>query len=150
MSNIQAICNSFKVDLLNGKHAFGTTVVRANTSPDVLKGALYLASANLSNLTTSYSSVNEVPNSGNYVAGGAVLTQTDPVTSGNTACWTPSTSISWSNVTFPTAFDSLLIYNATQNAAVAVYTFGAQTITAGNFTLTMPQNTSGNAIIQLA
>ena len=36
------------------------------------------------------------------------------------------------------------------NAAIGVYTFGSQTITAGTFTLTMPANASSTALIQLA
>jgi hypothetical protein len=50
-----------------------------------------------------------------------------------------------------TAFDAVLIYNSTQsNKAVAVYTFGSQTITAGTFTLTMPSNTTTTALLRLA
>jgi hypothetical protein len=54
-------------------------------------------------------------------------------------------------VTLTTAFNAVLIYNSTQsNKAVAVYTFGDQTITAGTFTLTMPSNTTTTALIRLA
>jgi hypothetical protein len=45
----------------------------------------------------------------------------------------------------------MLLYNSTQaNKAVAVYTFGSQTITAGNFTLTMPSNTTTTALVRLS
>jgi hypothetical protein len=45
----------------------------------------------------------------------------------------------------------VLLYNSTQsNRAIGVYTFGAQTITAGTFTLTMPTNDATNALIRLA
>jgi hypothetical protein len=37
-ANVQAMCTSFKQDLLNGLHAFGTSVVRASTTPDTFKG----------------------------------------------------------------------------------------------------------------
>jgi hypothetical protein len=50
-----------------------------------------------------------------------------------------------------TAFDTVLLYNSTQsNKAIAVYTFGSQTITAGTFTLTMPANTTTTALLRLA
>jgi hypothetical protein len=45
----------------------------------------------------------------------------------------------------------MLLYNSTQsNKAIAVYTFGSQTITAGTFTLTMPANTTSTALLRLA
>ena len=51
MANSQAICTSFKVELLNGIHAFGTTVVRAGTTADSFKAALYLASDEAKHVT---------------------------------------------------------------------------------------------------
>jgi hypothetical protein len=45
----------------------------------------------------------------------------------------------------------VLIYNVTQGGkAVSVHTFGAQTVTAGTFTLTMPTNAAGTALLQIA
>jgi hypothetical protein len=67
------------------------------------------------------------------------------------AFFTPSASITYTSVTLSTAFNAVLIYNSTQsNKAVAVYTFGDQTITAGTFTLTMPSNTTSTALLRLA
>jgi hypothetical protein len=44
----------------------------------------------------------------------------------------------------------MLLYNSTQsNKAVAVFTFGSQTVTAGTFTLTMPANTAAAALLRL-
>lgn len=151
MANTAAICTSFKVELLNGIHAFGTTVTRGATTKDSFKAALYLASATVNASTTTYSATNEVSGTG-YTAGGADVTNaTAPTSSGTTAYWTPSASISWTTVTLSTAFDAVLIYNSTQsNRAVAVYTFGSQTVTAGNFTLTMPTNDASNALLRLA
>jgi hypothetical protein len=149
-ANTQAVCTSFKVEILNGIHAFGTSVVRAGTGADSFKAALYLASGSLGAGTTAYSATSEVSGT-NYTAGGAAVTNgTAPTSSGTTAYWTPSASLSWSTVTLSTAFDAVLIYNSTQsNKAVAVYTFGSQTVTAGNFTLTMPTNDSSNALLRL-
>lgn len=151
MANTQAICTSFKQELLQGIHALGTSVVRAGTTADTFKAALYLASATLGAATTAYSATGEVSGT-NYTAGGVTVTNGNaPATSGTTAYWTPSASFSWNNVTLATAFDTVLIYNSTQsNRAVAVYTFGSQTVSAGNFSLTMPSNDSSNALLRLA
>jgi intracellular septation protein A len=151
MANTQAMCTSFKVDLLNGVHAFGTSVVRAASTPDTFKAALYLASATLNAGTTAYSATGEVSGT-NYTAGGVTVTfGTAPTSSGTTAFVTPSASIVYSNVTLSTSFDTVLIYNSSQsNKAVSVHTFGAQTITAGTLTLTMPSNDATNALLRLA
>jgi hypothetical protein len=152
MANTQAMATSFKQDILNGIHAFGTTVVRAATTKDTFKAALYLTSATVNASTTAYSSTGEVTGTG-YTAGGvAVTTATAPTTSGTTAFFTPSASIVFSGVTLSTAFDAVLIYNDTASGknAVSVHTFGAQTVTAGTFTLTMPTNDASNALIRIA
>lgn len=151
MANAQAICTSFKVELLNGHHAFGAAVVRGATTKDSFLAALYLVSASLGAATTVYSATGEVSGTG-YAAGGTAVTNaTAPTSSGTTAFWTPSASLVWSGVTLSTAFDAVFIYNSTQsNKAVAVYTFGSQTITGGTFTLTMPANDASNALIRIA
>lgn|SRR5574343_568693 len=152
MANSQAICTSFKQDLLNGLHAFGSTVVRGSTTKDSFKMALYLASGSLGAGTTAYSATSEVSGTGYTAAGAAVTNATAPTTSGTTAYWTPSASVAWTTVTLSTAFDCALLYNDTAAGknAVAVFTFGSYTVTAGNFTLTMPTNDSSNALIRLA
>lgn len=151
MANTQAIATSFKVELLNGIHALGTTVTRGATTADTLKAALYLASATVNASTTAYSATGEVSGT-NYTAGGVTVTNaTAPTSSGTTAYWTPSASLSWSTVTLSTPFDAVLFYNSSQsNKAICVNTFGSQTVTAGNFTLTMPTNDSSNALLRLA
>lgn len=151
MANSQAICTSFKTEILSGIHALGTSVVRGATTPDTVKAALYLTTATIGAATAAYSATNEVSGT-NYTAGGATVTNaTAPSASGTTAIWTPSASISWTNVTLATAFDCVLLYNSTQgNKAISAHTFGAQTVTAGNFTLTMPTNDATNALIRIA
>lgn len=151
MANTQAVCTSFKGELLTGTHNFGTAPVRAAGTADTFKAALYLASATMNAATTAYTATGEVTGT-NYTAGGVTVTNaTPPATSGTTAYWTPSASISWTNVTLSTAFDAMLLYNSTQsNKAVAVYTFGSQTVTAGNFSLTMPTNAAGTALLNIA
>ena len=151
MANTQAMCTSFKGEILSGIHAFGTTVIRAGTGADTLKAALYLASATVNASTTAYSSTNEVSGAG-YSAGGVTVTNaTAPTTSGTTGYWTPSASFTYTTVTLTTAFDAVLVYNSTQsNRAISVHTFGSQTITAGTFTLTMPTSDATNALIRIA
>lgn len=150
MANTQAICTSFKVELLNGIHALGTTVTRGGTGADTFKGALFLASATISAATTAYSTSGEVSGT-NYTAGGATFTWTAPSSSGTTAFTTPSATISWTTVTLSSSFDCVLFYNSTQgDKAIAAYTFGATTVTAGNFSLTMPTNNSTTGLLRIA
>lgn len=151
-ANTQAMCSQFKVDILNGLHAFGASVVRAATTKDAYKAALYLVSASRGAGDTVYSATGEVSGT-NYTAGGvAVTTATAPTLSSTTAIFTPSASIVYTTVTLSTAFDAVLLYNDTSatKLAVSVHTFGSQTVTAGTFTLTMPVNDASNALIRIA
>ncbi len=150
MANTQAMCTSFKGEILSAIHALGTTVIRAATTVDTLKAALYVATATVNASTTAYSSTNEVSGT-NYTAGGITVTNANaPSTSGTSSIWTPSASLAWTTVTLATAFDTVLIYNSTQsNKAISVHTFGSQTVTAANFTLTMPTNAVGTALVQI-
>lgn len=151
MANTQAICNSFKNEILNGIHAFGTTVARGSTTKDSFKAALYLASATVNSGTTAYSATNEVSGTG-YTAGGVAVTNANaPALDGSTAHWTPSASFAWTGVTLATAFNCCLIYNSTQsNKAVAAYTFGSTTVSGGNFSLTMPIDDGTTGLLRLA
>ncbi len=151
MANTQAMCTSFKVEILGGVHAIGTPPTRATTAKDTFKAALFEATASLGAGTQTYSSGGEVSGAG-YTTGGITVTNaTAPTSSGTTAYWTPSASLTYSNVTLTTAFDAVLIYNSTQgDKAVAVYTFGSQTVTSGNFILTMPTNDATTALLRIA
>ena len=145
------MCTSFKSEILTGTHNFGVAPTRGSTAADSFKAALYLASATVNATTTAYSASNEVSGT-NYTAGGVAVTNaTVPTTSGTTAYWTPSASITYTTVTLTTAFDAVLIYNSTQsNKAVSVHTFGSQTVTAGTFSLTMPANAPSTALLNIA
>ena len=156
MANTQSMCTSFMAELLTGTHNFGTAPIRAASTADTFKAALYVTTATINASTTAYSSTGEVTGTG-YTAGGVTVTNATPPSSTNssatagTAYWTPSASISYTTVTLTTAFDTVLIYNSTQsNKAVSVHTFGSQTVTAGTFTLTMPSNTTSTALLRLA
>lgn len=156
MANTQSMCTSFMSELMTATHNFGTAPIRGAGTADTFKAALYLASATVNASTTAYSSTGEVTGT-NYTAGGVTVTNATAPLSTNTsatagvAYWTPSASITYTNVTLSTAFDAVLIYNSTQsNKAVSVHTFGSQTVTAGTFTLTMPSNTTSTALLRLA
>lgn len=156
MANTQSMCTSFMGELLTATHNFGTAPIRAASTADTFRGALYLTSATVDAATTVYSSTGEVTGAG-YSAGGVVVTNATPPTATNAsstagvAYWTPSASLTYTSVTLTTSFDAVLIYNASQsNKAVSVHTFGAQTITAGTFTLTMPVNNTTTALLRLA
>jgi intracellular septation protein A len=140
------MCTSFKQDLLNGFHAFSA----AYRSADTFKAALFVTGNSMGAATTAYSTSGEVTGTG-YTAGGVAVTfGTAPTTSGTSAYVTPSASIVYTSVTLSTAFDCVLLYNSSQsNKAVSVHTFGAQTITAGTLTLTMPVNAAGTALLQV-
>jgi len=150
MANTQAIATSFKVESFNGVHAFGTTVVRGATTKDSFKAALFYATASLGAATTAYSTTGEVVDA-SYTAGGVAVTNANaPASSGTTAYWTPSAAFAWTALT-AAAFDAVLLYNSTQaDKAVAVYTFGSQSITAGNLSLNMPTNDASTGLLRLA
>ena len=150
MANVQAIASSFKTELLNGIHAFGTTVVRGATTVDSFKAALYLASGSLGASTTAYSATSEVSGTGYTATGVAVTNANVPASTSGTSYWTPSAAFAWTTVTLATAFDAVLLYNVTQGGkAVAVFNFGSQTVTAGNFTLNMPTNDNATGLLRL-
>lgn len=155
-ANAQAMCTSFKAEVLLGAHQLGTVTIVSRTSltsptTDAIKAALYLASGSLGAGTTAYSATSEVSGTGYSAGGVAVTNATAPTTSGTTAFWTPSASLVYTTVTLTTAFDAVLLYNSTQsNRAISVHTFGSQTVTAGTFTLTMPTNDATNGLIRFA
>ena len=117
-----------------------------------LKGALYLASATTGPTNTVYTSTGELAASGNYTAGGNSVTNANTAgLTSTTAYWTPSASISWTALTSSGAFDAVMIYSTTDtNRNIGVFTFGSQSITAGNFSLTMPTNDSSTGLIRFS
>lgn len=150
MANTQAMCTSFMEELLTATHDF------TPSTGDTFKAALFLASATINASTTAYSTTGEVTGT-NYTAGGIAVTNatapasTNASSTAGVAYWTPSGSLTYTNVTLSTAFDAVLIYNSTaSDKAVSVHTFGSQTVTAGTFTLTMPTNNTTNALLRLA
>ena len=143
MAITQAMCTSFKVELLQGIHDF-----TASTG-DVFKLALYTSSATLDATTTVYSSSNEVSASGSYSAGGGSLTNITPTASGTTAL-TDFDDLSFTSATI-TARGALIYNSSESDKAVAVLDFGGDKIsTAGTFTIQFPAATSSDAIIRIS
>lgn len=151
MANTQAFCNSARVDLLTGQHNFGVGFIRAATTQDVFKGALYFASATINASTAAYTATGEVGASGSYVAGGLTFGSfTAPTNTGAQAYTTPTASWTTGAGFSAAAFDCILMYNSSNgNKSVAAYTFGSQTVVSGTFTLTMPANGAGTGLVQV-
>ena len=114
MANTQSMCTTFMGEILTATHNFGVAPIRAATTADTFKGALYLTTATVDANTSVYSATNEVTGSG-YTAGGVTVTnatvpaQTNTSATAGTAYWTPSASITYTSVTLATAFDCVLI-----------------------------------------
>ena len=144
MAITQAMCDSFKVQILSGQQNL------VSGSSSTYKLALYTSSATLSNATAAYTTVGEVSSSGsNYTAGGNTLTvSTSPTSTGNVAFLSFANS-SWTNANITA--NGALIYNSTANTAVAVLAFGAdKTATNGTFSVIFPTADASNAIIRIA
>ena len=143
MAISQAMCTSFKKELLEGVHNF------KNSGGSTFNLALYTSSASLGASTTAYTTSNEVSGT-NYTAKGASLTRVDPSTSGTTAL------TDFADLTFSTATVTArgaLIFNdsASGDPAVAVLDFGGdKTSTPGDFTIQFPTADASNAIIRIA
>lgn len=143
MAITQAMCTSFKQELLTGTHDF------TNSTGNTFKCALYTSSATLGASTTAYTATNEVSGT-NYTATGNTLTNVTPTTSGTTA-YTDFADTTWSASTITAR--GALIYNDTAagDPAVVVLDFGSdKTSTAGDFTIQFPTADASNAIIRIA
>jgi len=136
MAIVQTQTTSFKTELYQGVHDLTT---------DVIKIALYTASADLNENTTVYSSTNEIANTGTYSAGGATLTPITVSSSGYTA-YVGFPNISW---TAALTARCALIYNSSQgNKSIAVLDFGSDKTSTTTFTITMPTNGPTTSLIR--
>lgn len=143
MAITQAMCTSFKKELLEGVHNF------KNSGGSTFNLALYTSSATLSAATTAYTTTNEASGTG-YTAKGSALTRVDPSTSGTTAL------TDFSDLTFSSSSITArgaLIFNdsASGDPSVVVLNFGAdKTSSSGDFTIQFPTADASNAIIRIA
>lgn len=151
MAITQAMCTSFKQELLVGTHNFTTG------TGDTFKLALYAigaggksaTTATLGASTTGFTTTGEVASSGSYATGGGILTNVTPTTSGTTA-FTDFADLSFTTATI-TARGALIYNSSDSNKAVAVLDFGGdKTSTAGTFTIQFPTADASNAIIRIA
>lgn len=147
MAISQAMCTSFKKELLEGKHNF------LASGGDTFKLALFTSSATLGATTTDFATTNEVSGTG-YSSGGSALTNVNPTTSSTTA-FTDFDDLTFSTATITA--NGALIYNTTTGSgtgttdAVCVLAFGGdKTSTAGDFTIQFPTFDASNAIIRIA
>lgn len=158
MAITQAMCTSFKAQLMLGVHDFRPS---AQAGADVFKLALYTSSASLDANTTAYTSSGEATG---VTAGGEALTNSGVGTTNTNSTagtgFTDFSDLTFSNVT--TTARGALIYNTTPsandnsnsaltNAAVCVLDFGGdKTSTAGDFTIIFPTFDATSAIIRIA
>ena len=145
MAITQAICNAFKKQLLEGDANF------SSSSGDKFKIALYTSSATLNSATTSFTTTNQVANSGQYTSGGGLLVNlATSITAGVARVDFADRSFTGVTITARGA----LIYNtssAVTNASVCVLDFGAdKTATSGVFTIQFPAQTSTAAILRIS
>ena len=149
MAITQAVCNSFKVEILKGLHNF--TATTGNT----FKLALFDNEATLSASTTAYAtSADEVGDSGTYSEGGGQLTSVTPVLSSSTAvCDFDDISFTSATISAQAAviYNSSTVTGLTTNASVCVLDFGAvKSSTSGTFTITFPAAEATAAILRIA
>ena len=151
MAIAQAMCTSFKQELLVGTHNF------TNSSGNTFKLALYAegsggkssTTATLGATTTAFTTTGEVASSGTYATGGGSLTNVTPTTSGTTA-FTDFADLSFTTATI-TAMGALIYNSSASNKAVAVLDFTTnKTSTSGTFTIQFPTADASNAIIRIA
>ena len=142
MAITQAMCTSFKTELLTGTHNF------TNSSGNTFKLALYTSSASLGAGTTAYSTSNEVSGTG-YSAGGSALTNVTPSADGSTAI-TDFADLTFSSSTI-TARGALIYNDSVSDKAVLVLDFGAdKASSSGDFTIQFPAAAAATAIIRIA
>ena len=137
MAITQAMCTSFKSEILQEGHQMAT---------DTIKLALFTSSASLGAGTTAYSTSNEVSGTG-YTAGGVTLTRTTVSTSGTTAFF-DADDPTFTSASF-TARGALIYNSSNSDKAIAVLDFGGDfTVSSGTFKIVFPA-AGTNAIIRI-
>jgi len=135
------VCNSFKEQLFEGVHTFGP-------EGDTFKLALYDNNASFTAATTAYTSANEMPASGSYVAGGGALVSLEPVVS-NGIVLVSFVDLLFTGVNF-SPFGAL-IYNSSVagNPSVCVIDFdGAKSAVNQNMEIRFPPVTATSAFLR--
>ena len=143
MAITQAMCTSFKKELMTATHNFTTS------SGNTFNLALYTSSASLDAATTAYTTSNEVSGSG-YTAKGAALTNVTPTTSSTTA-YADFADLTFSTVSITARGAMIFNDSASGDPAVCFLDFGSdKTASSGDFTIQFPTADASNAIIRIA
>ena len=150
MAIAQAMCSSFKKELLEGTHNFAT-------GGNAFKLALFAegsggkssSTATLGATTTVLVTTGEIASSGSYATGGGTLTKVGASLTGTTGI-TDFADLSFTTATI-TAMGALIYNSTNSNKAVAVLDFSSnKTSTSGTFTVQFPTADASNAIIRIA
>ena len=151
MAIASVLQNTFKEELLGGYHSFNA----AGDTPagSAFKIALYTSSADLTTLTTVYTTSGEVASGGGYTTAGEALTNTG-VAKSTVTSYTDFSDVSWTSASFTARgcmiYNSSTISGLTAASTVCTIDFGGdKTVSSGTFTIQFPANDSSNAIIRI-
>ena len=140
MAITQAVCNSFKQELLQGLH---------DLDGHTLKLALYTSSATLGPTTTASSTTNESSGT-NYTSGGATISNVAVSLSG-TVAFVDFDDVSFSSATISDAAGALIYNSSASNRAIAVLDFGGtKSVSSGTLTVTLPSASATTALIRIS
>ena len=151
MAIASVLQNTFKEELLGGYHSFNAS--GDTPAGSAFKIALYTSSADLTTLTTVYTTSGEVASGGGYTTAGESLTNTG-VAKSTVTSYTDFSDVSWTSASFTARgcmiYNSSTISGLTTNACVCTIDFGGdKTVSSGTFTIQFPANDSSNAIIRI-
>ena len=140
MAITQAVCNSFKQELLQGLH---------DLDGHTLKLALYTSSATLGPTTTAFSTTNESSGT-NYTSGGATISNVAVSLSG-TVAFVDFDDVSFSSATISDAAGALIYNSSASNRAIAVLDFGGtKSVSSGTLTVSLPSASATTALIRIS
>jgi len=140
MAITQAVCNSFKQELLQGLH---------DLDGHTLKLALYTSSATLGPTTTAFSTTNESSGT-NYTSGGATISNVAVSLSG-TVAFVDFDDVSFSSATISDAAGALIYNSSASNRAIAVLAFGStRSVSGGTLTVSLPSASATTALIRIS
>ena len=140
MAITQAVCNSFKEELLKGLH---------DLDGHTLKLALYTSSATLGPTTTAFSTTNESSGT-NYTSGGATISNVAVSLSG-TVAFVDFDDVTFSSATISDAAGALIYNSSASNGAIAVLDFGGtKSVSSGTLTVTLPSASATTALIRIS
>ena len=148
MAITQAMCTSFKQELMLGTHNFAT-------NGNAFKLALYAeggggkssTTATLGATTTALvTTTGEIANSGTYASGGGTLTKVAPTTSGTTA-FTDFADLSFTTATI-TAMGALIYNDTNSDKAVCVLGTSNKTSTARHLQYNFQQQTHQTLLLE--